>query len=232
MRLQKIATIVLLMNCCGWAGIMANSSFENPDVSGMLCGVSGLYGCAYQPVTANWAFTGSSGIASDIDASNPFNLGSTADGTQTGFIQWDTANPASHPGTMTQTLTGLVFGQSYVVSFQAAQRPDTLGPTGAFLFGGDQDFNVLWNDSVIGYFFPTSSSFSGYVTSFTATASTGTLAFLAVDTLLGDRTAFIDDVQIDAAVPEPSNGLMVLFAIGLIGVGLFRKLIYTRQLPS
>ena len=104
-----------------------------------------------------------------------------------------------------------------------SSRPDAVGSSPSY--GGEEDFDVYWNSILIGYFFPTSTSFSEYFTaSFTATATTGLLAFRAIDTLGGDRTAFIDDVQLNG-VPEPSNGLMVLSGIGLIGFGLRRRLV-------
>lgn len=226
MRFHKIAGILLLLSCCGWASIIlpTDSSFETPDVSVVLCGPSGFDGCEYRPTGYGWFFTGSSGIASNggvFGLDSPGNDNPAPDGNQAAFLQFDPSNPASFPGDISQTVTGLSVGQSYVVSFEAASRPDVIASSP--FFGGEQDFDVLWNGSSIGYFFPTLTNFSKYFTaSFTATTTTGLLAFLAIDTLGGDRTAFIDSVQVDELVPEPSNGLVVLSGIGLIGLGLRR----------
>ena len=244
MHFHRIAGILLLLRCCGWANIIVptDPSFETPDVSDVLCGTSGYDGCEYSSLLdgsagVGWTFTGSSGITSDggiFGLDTPGDNNPAPDGTQSSFIQYDPNNPASFPGDINQTLAALALGQSYVLSFEAAQRPEILGPTGNFLYGGGLDFYVYWcpgdiNCSVIDFVqfdnqLPTYLSFAEYTTTFTAGATSGELEFQAYDPLGGDRSDFIDDVQLDS-VPEPSNRLMVLSGIGLIGFGLRRRLV-------
>ena len=236
-RFQNIAVTLLLVGSCSWASTIpiGNSSFETAGVAATLCGVSGLDGCEYRPgeLGVDWTFGGSSGIASE---GGPFELSTPPDGTQAAFIQWDTANPASTPGTISQTLSGLTVGDHYSVSFWAAQRQDVYSPSGAFLYGGEQNFDVFW---VVGSTYtlidrndPTSTAFTQYFTSsFLVTSDTGTLVFQALDSLRGDRTAFIDAVTMDLMpVPEPPSGFTLLIGIGFIGlgVGLRRQLVASR----
>jgi PEP-CTERM motif len=226
MRFHRIAAIVLLMSCCGYAGvIVGNPSFETPSLT-----PAGAF--VYRPTGAgvDWTFVGSSGITSvsptiPADGSN-FGMLSAPNGTQAAFLQKGTGN-------ISETVTGLVAGQGYVVAFQAAQRPDGCCSATGTAWGGEQDFNVLWNGSSLGTFMPPSTGFSSYVTvSFQATATTGLLAFQALDIqggLIGktDQTAFVDAVAVNQA-PEPANGLLVLSGLGLIGLGLRRWRVYSR----
>ena len=239
MHFHKAAGILLLLGCCGWAGIIlpTDSSFETPNVSGMLCDGWSQDGCEYQPPGYGWFFTGSSGIASNrgiFGLDSPGNDNPAPNGNQAAFLQFDPSNPASYPGNISQHISGLDPTQSYVVSFEAAQRPETVSPTGVFLFGGGLDFYVYWcpgetNCSPIDFIDfagqpSTYLSFAEYTTSFKAGATSGELEFQAYDPLGGDRTDFLDNVQING-VPEVSNGLLVLSGIGLIGFGLRRRLV-------
>ena|ERR1039458_8067722 len=206
MVLGRTICALLLVSCLGSAAtIVQDPSFEAPNVLGAYW---------YRPLGTAWTFTGSAGIAAD---GSGFDLVGAPDGDQAAFIQVTT-------GYISQTLTGLTVGDTYDVSFESATRPD-LGLPPLF-WGGEEDFNVLWNGNVIGYFSPTSTNFSEYYTnSFLATSTTGTLAFQGVDSLGGDRSAFIDSVQVanDPPVPEPSTGLTVLLGIGFFGFALRRR---------
>jgi len=267
MRFHKIASILLLLSCCGWAGIIlpADYNFASPSVSGSdgsatACGVVG--GCTYRPSGTGWAFSGSAGIASDgLFGADPFNLSPPPDGNQAAFIQYNPGNPASSPGNISQDITGLDPSAFYTLSFDAAQRPETDGP-GGFLFGGGLDFYVYWcpgvssctpgpSNEIYEVKFdnksPTYVAFAEYnppVSFTTGGATFGTLGFYAYNTTKGDpalgftnrdESDFITDVELngnDGSVPEPSNGLMVLSGITLIGLALGRKLIHNRLLPS
>lgn len=250
MRFAKIAGILSVLSVCGWAGSVSigNYSFENPPVSGITCGVSGDPACQYRPsgTGVDWTFIGDTGIASDT-AGNPFNLDSAPDGTQAAFLQYDSRtysalNSGSTPGEIinqTDTITGLTQGQSYSVYFDAANRPDMLsGDT--LLYGGEQNFYVYWDGVQIDYIdgatdLNANDSFSQLNTlSFTASAldaaGNGQLEFLVAGNVTGDRTDFIDNIQIDSTstVPEPSTWLLMLSGIGLIGAGMRRRLMPSR----
>lgn len=206
MRLDKITGLLMLSALCGWANTVTvpNFSFENPGLTGAF---------QYRPAAADWTFHGSAGIAA---VGSGFNLATAPDGSQVAFIQRQT-------GSMDQTLTGLIIGQVYVVSFESAERPDTFMP--GMFFGGGQDFDVQWDGNSVGTFTPNSTDFSAYSTSFTATSTTGVLSFLGLDTQGGDRTAFIDAVSVagpDSPVPEPGSAATLLGGLGLLGMGLFR----------
>src|SRR5437879_251967 len=135
MRFRRIAAIVLLMCGCGWAGvIVGNPSFETPSLT-----PAGNFEYRPTEVGVDWTFTGSSGITS-VSPTNPadgsnFGMLSAPDGTQAAFLQKGT-------GDMSETVTGLVVGQGYVVAFESAQRP--AGSFNGPSWGGQQDFNVLW----------------------------------------------------------------------------------------
>jgi hypothetical protein len=213
-----------------------------------MCGVSGYTACQYRPsgTGVDWTFTGDSGIASDT-AGNPFNLDSAPNGTQAAFLQYDLStysalDSASAPGEIinqTDTITGLTQGQSYAVYFDAANRPDIYS-SDVFQYGGGQNFYVYWDGVQIDYIDGTADlnandTFSLFTTlTFTASASdaagNGVLEFLVASNMTGDRTDFVDNIQIGSSstLPEPSTWLLMLSGIGLIGVGVRRRLIHSR----
>lgn len=237
MPLHKIAVVLLVLSCCGWAGLIpvGDYSFENPNLGA---------GYEYRPTGIDWNFTGSAGIAAD---GSGFNLDDPAfgsvpapDGSQVGFLQYNTSpSSGSDPGTISQTLTGFVQGETYAVTFYAANRPDAGLPP--LFYGGEQNFGVYWDGVEIEFIdgatdLNANDTFKEFTATFTASAadalSGGTLEF-AVDTLngpSGDRTDFIDDVQVSdpPSAPEPSSVFTVLSGIGLIGLGLRRRFFHSR----
>ncbi len=128
-------------------------------------------------------------------------------------------------------------GQAYQVGFFAATRQDFID-AGLLVYGGGEDFSVLWDGHQIGLYLPTSTSFSYYTsTYFKATSTTGVLSFVGIDSNNNgcqvvdgncDRTAFIDAVNIHT--PEPPETVLLLSGILLIGVFLGRDLVKIRAL--
>ena len=217
MRLANLAGAVLFMSCCGWASLVENPSFETPNLTG---------GIMYRPTVPNvdWTFTGSAGVTAAAGAGTGFNLASVPYGNQAGFIQ--------KTGTIDQTLAGLDTTNTYMISFFSATRPD-IGMAPLF-YGGGEDFDIYWDDTLIGTYLPTLTTFSYYTTlEFQPTSSTGVLSFRGLDSNTDcgsatpcDRTAFIDNVEItDTSIsPEPSSAVLIFTGVALIGFGIRRKL--------
>jgi hypothetical protein len=74
---------------------------------------------------------------------------------------------------------------TYVVSFQAAQRP-----------GNAQTFEVEVDGAVVGTITPSGSQFASYATGpFTVTAGSHTIQFVGLNPQGGDNTAFLDQIR-------------------------------------
>jgi hypothetical protein len=223
MRLANTAVALLLMSCPVWASnLVQDYSFEDP-----LLGGAGAY--QYRPTGTAWDFgSGSDGIVSVGPSDVNFFMTSAAVGNQAAFIQKKNSQ-------ISQTITGLNTNAYYQVTFFAATRSDTPGSDP--FFGGGEDFSIFWNGVLLGTFLPTSTSFSQYQTVFFKPPSeSGVLMFKGVDSNgvcnqnadgLCDRTAFIDDVSV--ITPEPSNTVLLLSGILLIGFGLSRKFVSRRS---
>ena len=179
------------------AQTVQNGSFETPVVSTYVYAPTGA-GFTFAPTID---FVAGDGIAADGSA---FNNGTAPDGNQVAFVQ--------DLGSFSQTITGFTVGQRYDVSFLTAARLQTQN--------GANDFTVSVTDGLLGTFDPANDAVSGYqsVTTnvFTATSSTEMLTFQGLDTLGGDRTSFVDNVQINP-VPEASTtvSLSLLLMLGL-----------------
>lgn len=163
------------------ANLVQNPSFETPSVGG---------GWRYQPGGASWTFTPWSGIVGHvIDWGNPV----APDGAQSAILQ----SVFGVNSQISQAISGLTVGQSYTVKFFASQRPNPG-------FFQNQDFNVLFDNTVVGHFQPSGTTFQEFTTApFTATAATHTLRFVGLNSAgyintYGDNTALIDNVRVEA----------------------------------
>ena len=105
-----------------------NSDFETPSLA------AGNY--QYNPSDSSWNFSGASPNGSGLVANgSAFNNPSEPRGDQAAFVQ--------EYGTILQTISNLVPGTSYTISFSAAQRP-----------GNAQTWDVKMDHAVIGSYKP------------------------------------------------------------------------------
>ena len=150
--------------------------FESPVIG------TGNY--QYNPSGSVWAFSGASPNGSGIlGDGSPFwkshYMGWRSDGVYTKIWNFFAAHFRFVPGT------------NYTITFSAAQRP-------APNQNGGESWKVTIDGTVIGSYNPGASAtrWLHYTPTFTATASTHTLAFVGTDLAGGDNTVFIDTVRI------------------------------------
>jgi starvation-inducible outer membrane lipoprotein len=179
------------------ASSVVNPGFEIPSIG------SDAY--RYNPTGATWTFTGASPNGSGLIANgSAFSNPNALQGVQAAFVQED--------GTIKQTISGFVPGTSYTITFLAAERP-----------GDAQTWNVTVNGAVIASYNPGSSAnaYVEYSATFTATATSETVAFVGTDLAGGDNTIFIDDVQIVmsslSASPELTTNTLPASAADVAG---------------
>ena len=133
---------------------------------------------SYQPTGSPWTFGNQTGITSSGSA-----FGNTApDGTQVAFVQGAVAGSC-----MSQSVSGLTVGDSYSFTVSAAERTGT---------EGGQTIAATLGGASLGSITPAATTFADVTTgAATATATTETLQFCG--TVLGDHTAFIDNIRQD-----------------------------------
>jgi len=168
-----------------------DNGFESPSVAG---------GFTYGITGTPWTFSAKSGnngsgIAGNGSAFTSSNS-NAPEGVQVAFLQGTGSS-------ISQALTGLVSGANYTVTFSAAQRATTN-------ING-QTWQVQLDGNVIGSYAPPQSAtaYIDYTASFTATATSQTLAFVGTDTRGGDNTIFIDNVRntrVVSSTPVFGNG--------------------------
>jgi PEP-CTERM motif len=182
------------------ANVLLNGDFEAPTTA------------TYTYLTGlnnDWTYTGGSGVINNtggiawFEGSPP----SGSSGSQFAFVQ-------SAGSSISQTFSIATAG-TYGISWLDAGRPNF----GAF--AGDQTYQVSLNSSVVGTYSTTSGvGFNDEVASL-GFLSSGlyTLTFLGLPTnhSTSDETAFIDNVSVTAAVPEPSTWAMLI--LGFLGTG-------------
>jgi len=164
----------------------ANASFEYPNISGH----------AYNPSGIDWSY-----------ATGNFTLSHNGSAYSSTAYSGDQVVVLQNVVSISQAISGFEVGQDYVVSWAEANRPSP--------YGGN-DFRVLMDTTVI-YATHTvpSTSWTVREASFTATSTTHTLKFDALNTGGGDKSVFIDDVMIEeddsqtppgaASSPSPAN---------------------------
>ncbi len=157
-----------------------NFSFEAPVTSTYI----------YNPSGGSWTFGGNAGVSannSGFTSKNP----PAPQGAQVAFVQ--------RTGTISQGLGGFVPGTTYKVTFAAAQRGTQPGG------GLGQTWNVTIDGTTIASYAPplAATNYVDYTATFTATATSHTLAFIGTDLNGGDNTIFIDNVRVGWSLPSP-----------------------------
>jgi hypothetical protein len=132
---------------------VADFSFEAPEVGS---------GFTQNPTVTGATFAGRAFVAGNGSA---WSFAAAPGGDQIGVIQTD--NGAT--GAISQTVSGLIPGNSYRVRFMLAARPT---------FGGGIPLTLSVDGTSLGTFTPSSTSFASFAsTTFTATAGTASLSF-------------------------------------------------------
>jgi hypothetical protein len=132
---------------------VADASFETPDVGS---------GFTQNPTATGTTFAGRSFIAGNGSA---WSFAAAPGGDQVAVVQTD----SGATGAVSQTVSGLIPGNSYKVTFMLAARPT---------FGGGIPLTLSVDGASLGTFTPGSTNFASFAsTSFTATAGTATISF-------------------------------------------------------
>ena len=193
------------------AAVVFTDSFESPTQAALPGGFS--YGGVD---AAGAAFVSGSGLFANGSA---FGYAAVPDGVQGAHIQGN--------GSFTETVRGLVAGQSYFLSFAAASRSGyandglEISSLGGLLAGfGASDFG--------------SSSFSTAGIAFQAASSTELLTFSGAmpqtvgpnGNPAGDFNIAVDNISVtgmQGSVPEPSTWAMMLLGAGGLGLLAYRR---------
>jgi hypothetical protein len=225
-----IPVIGLALLTCGsaQASLVTNGGFESTT--------SGNGQLGYNTNATGWTVTGYSFVFAPGTADTTGAVGSLGtallwgpgDGSPNGLTvspnggNFVAADGDYNPGPISQTINGLTAGNSYNVDFSwaGAQAYTIVGPTTEqwkVSFGAQTQFTPVVNN--------VSEGFTGWMNetmTFTASAPSDVLTFLAVGTPSGAPPfALLDGVSVND-VPEPSAGLLLggvgtVIAVGRLG---------------
>ncbi|MFM7128677.1 MAG: beta strand repeat-containing protein, partial [bacterium] len=146
----------------------------------------------YNPSGSDWSFIGNSGLSgngSGFTSTNP----NAPLGKQVAFVQMT--------GSISQTVSGLVAGTKYNLTFVAAQR------NGYFSSSQYQTLNItLGGQTVASNVKPDSVYYNQYSYSFTCnTSGSQVLTFTGLKPTNQDETVFLDAVVLSANLPDSSS---------------------------
>lgn len=177
-------------------------------------------GFMYNPTGGAWTFSGASGLAVQGQPSfAPWYTSALPGGSgQAAFLQnYVGSNTvfSGNPGSISQSISDLTAGDSYTLSFFAAERPSfNVNP-----------FTVFLDGIPIGSVTPGSTTFVAYSETFTASSSTELLSFTSnagPTTGPFDYDSILANVSLrPASVPEP--GTLVLFLPVSVAVALYAR---------
>jgi hypothetical protein len=193
---------------------LADGSFETQGATVTSdCRFAGPAG-AFTPCPAG-AWSGGLGTGIQNETNTAWPGLPTPDGSKYGFVQ--------SQGVLTQTFTANQSG-TFELTWLNAGRPNNLFAG----IGGDQSYDVLLNNLLLGTFSTTSGEpFTAQTSSpfDLVSGQTYTLSFNGRST--SDNTAYIDAVGLVAPVPEPATWAMMLLGFGAIGAAMRRRKIQT-----
>ncbi len=198
-----VAALAMFGAAGAWAApIINDANFQSDTV--------GSTGYVYDPTSA-WSFSSEAGVSS---SGSPFLTGTPpGGGTQAAFLQSLGIGQNSAPGTtgsvgsISQLVSGLSVGTSYLLQVYLASRPGYAADT----------VNVSLGGASLGGFVNSATSFVQESVAFTATASSELLSFAGSTQLAAlESDANIDLVSL-SVIPEPAS--LAVFGIGLFGLG-------------
>ena len=190
--------------------LLQNGSFEASSPasdSNSYCYTNYVGGVACHSVVPGWSGDFVLISADNGPWNNPQGLGNSA------AIDGSTIAGIQNESSLSQTIS-LAAG-SYTLSWVDTNRNG---------YGDNQTYDVKLNGSVLDTFSTQAgAAWAAHTLTFTvASAGLQTLSF-AGQSLGGDRTSFIDNVQLVSAVPEPSDLAMALAGLAVVGSMMRRR---------
>ncbi|MBV8569216.1 MAG: hypothetical protein JO319_01270 [Acidobacteriaceae bacterium] len=189
------------------AASISDGNFGTPSVAGGP-------GFMYNPTGSAWIFAGTSGLSiQNVPGTTPwFTVTPPGGSGQAAFLQ-NYVGPltTATSGIISQSVSGLTVGDTYTLSFYAAQRPNySVNP-----------FTVTMGSTTLGSVTPGSVSFALYNETFTAISGTELLSFTSNPGPAGnfDVDSILANVNLapGTATPEPATfALMLPLLAGLV----------------
>jgi len=201
-RVSWIAIVALLVCSPVWASLITNGSFETPGGTSTFTTLN----------AGNTTLTGWTIAAGSVDYIHTY--WQAQNGTSSLDMQ------GNSPGTISQTVSGLTPGKTYVLSFWMSGNPDGLPQTKVLEVtagGVTQDFSYVMGPGNT----KTHMLWAQQILIFAATSSSTVIQFKDLSGAPGYYGAALDDVNLDP-VPEPVT-LVLLGPATLVLIGLKRR---------